>query len=255
MAMVDQTPRVPRIGIGDHIRCAVLGRAEQRPLDGRFPELPVLLAGAAPAGYRIVSAHRCDFDGRSPTRLVFQNGALILSLIVAPRLKLESLHAERYRTAEGRFPLAGSETGERFVFAISDITPEENRASAESMMPVVPDFRHAGAQKVGRRLPVEPQPGDDNRKADVRLEGVEFGVRLHPDDAGQPPGRTLGSGNGTRRLCRRERCRERQVHRPVRARAKLHSPLLSTRPWLRQSYRPRHSFSLPPPANGVCGLL
>ena len=187
MAMVDQTPRVLRIGIGDHIRCAVLGRAEQRPLDGRFPKLPVLLAGAAPAGYRIVSAHRCDFDGRSPTRLVFQNGALILSLIVAPRLKLESLHAERYRTAEGRFPLAGSETGERFVFAISDITPEENRASAESMMPVVPDFLHAGAQKVGRRLPVEPQPRDDTRKADVRMEGVEFGVRLHPDDAGQPP--------------------------------------------------------------------
>ena len=187
MAMVDQTPRVLRIGIGDHIRCAVLGRAEQRPLDGRFPKLPVLLAGAAPAGYRIVSAHRCDFDGRSPTRLVFQNGALILSLIVAPRLKLESLHAERYRTAEGRFPLAGSETGERFVFAVSDITPEENRASAESMMPVVPDFLHAGAQKVGRRLPVEPQPRDDTRKADVRMEGVEFGVRLHPDDAGQPP--------------------------------------------------------------------
>ena len=155
----------------------------------------------------------------------------------------------------GPFSLAGSDTGERFVFAVSDITPEENRASAESMMPVVPDFLHAGAQKVGRRLPVEPQPRDDNRKADVRMDGVEFGVRLHPDDAGQPPGRTLGSGNGTRRLCRRERCRERQVHRLVRARAKLHSPLLSTRPWLRQSYRPRHSFSLPPPANGACGLL
>ena len=97
MAMVDQTPRLLRIGIGDHIRCAVLGRAEQRPLDGRFPELPVLLAGAAPAAYRIVPAHGCDFDGWRPTRLVFQNGALLLSLIVVPRLKLESLYAERYR--------------------------------------------------------------------------------------------------------------------------------------------------------------
>ena len=80
--------------------------------------------------------------------------------------------------------MAGSDTGERFVFAISDITPEENRASAESMMPVVLDFLHAGAQKVGRRLPVQPQPRDLTRKADVRMEGVEFGVRLHPDDAG-----------------------------------------------------------------------
>ena len=121
MAMVDQTPRVLRIGIGDHIRCAVLGRAEQRPLDGRFPELPVLLAGAAPAAYRIVPAHGCDFDLRSPTRLVFQNGAPLLSMIVAPRLKLESLHAERNRTAEGRFRCTRSDTGERFVFAISDM--------------------------------------------------------------------------------------------------------------------------------------
>ncbi len=146
-----ETQGMLRIGIGDHIRCAVLGRAEQRRMDGRFAALPLLVASTAPAGYRMVSAHQCDFEGRSLAHLVFRNGTSLLSLIVAPGLDLEFKGAERISTPDGRFAAAMGEGGERFVFVVSDMAVEDNHAAAESMMPVVLGFLRAAKLAAGSR--------------------------------------------------------------------------------------------------------
>lgn len=148
LAIVDRAQGPRRIGIGGHVRCAVLGRSAQRPLTGRYPDLPGLLAGAAPAGFKSVSAHQCDFEGRNLNHLVFQNGSQCLSLIVTSKLGSDSLGGEGGKPDEDQVAIVGRAVSERFVFVVSDLTPEKNQAAADSMLPLVLSF--LSTQATGR---------------------------------------------------------------------------------------------------------
>jgi hypothetical protein len=135
-----------RIGLGDHIHCAIFHRPKTPPsaekieesLGPQYGPLVPVVRRYVPDQYHLLIAHQCDYHGRRFVHLAFADDFHLLSLVIADKREGESFEVQRilpalvqsgiplYQAAAQRFALDAFETRGRLVYLISDLPLREN---------------------------------------------------------------------------------------------------------------------------------
>lgn len=148
-----------QVGLQQHIHCSVYREIpSQFPTlaelarglntageDPRYAEILPEMEGHLPAKFRIVDAHRCNFDRRLYLHIAATDGKRIISLLITDREQgeafendLRSVAAEAsgvpiYVADVRRFHLAGFETPKHLIYLVSDIPATENLEALRAM--------------------------------------------------------------------------------------------------------------------------
>ncbi len=156
----DQNAQILRIGLNDHINCAIVHEQANK----RFtPEKMVERLGAdyagllpvvkekAPAGYEVVIAHKCHVDKREFVHMILKNDEKVFSLVITKKngeafpesAALDVFQAAGTLVYEARlqdYEVAGFETRDYLGFVVSNLTQTDNLEIASTLAPVVRDF-------------------------------------------------------------------------------------------------------------------
>lgn len=159
-ALSAQTVNVLKIGLGDHVYCAIDHHlANQRFTAAEMAEkmgpdyagVVDLVKKKVPSAYQIVVGHRCHVEGREFVHVILRNETAIVSVIVTrksgesfPRDALAPVLEESgipvYGSRLGEFEVAGFETREHLVFVASALGERDNLQIASNLAPVMRDF-------------------------------------------------------------------------------------------------------------------
>lgn len=150
-----------RIGLGDHISCAVFRKYPGHPpapaefkddLGPQFAGLVDVVRDHVPREYRLMMAHRCSYHGRQFVHLTWKNGDHLLSLMITRRAPGERFDASGllpalqesgipiYQQGVQRFRISAFESGDDLVYLISDLPQRQNSAVMLAMAPGIRDF-------------------------------------------------------------------------------------------------------------------
>ncbi len=151
-----------KIGLNDHVYCAVkyhLG-THRMPLNQMLKALGPQYAGLVTlvrhhaAGYDVMEAHQCEYDGRRFVHMILRDDRGIISLAITPKHGESFAHVgcKPNREVEGirlfqakmldrrEFEVTGFETREYLTFIVSDAGPKSNVQLAADLAPDMHSF-------------------------------------------------------------------------------------------------------------------
>jgi anti-sigma factor RsiW len=150
---------VLKVGLGDHIHCAVFRKYPKTPptvdvmeekLGPSFKGLLPVVRASVPAGYRIVMAHQCTYNERKFVHFTMERNGTLLSLVIArkqPGDSLEGLSVSGdpagtpiFESGAQRYQVAGFDAGNFLAYVVSDLKGAVNLQVASDLAPVVRDF-------------------------------------------------------------------------------------------------------------------
>jgi anti-sigma factor (TIGR02949 family) len=152
--------RVLKIGLGDHVHCAV-GRdysagprsfermAQEMGPD--FINLVPLVRERVPADYAVMIAHQCKFEGRSFVHLILSNQQTLLSLVLTKKngeafdqnnvgAIVQASGVPLHQMSAQNLAVAGFETRDYLAFVVSNLDTNNNLQIATKLAPAVRDF-------------------------------------------------------------------------------------------------------------------
>ena len=147
-----------RVGLGDHLHCALLRQRGRRSEDGvdklpvEFKELIPIVHQHLPADLPLVLAHECRYHGRNFVHLTFQNGRTLLSLVIAKKQDGESLDGANlpralsqsgipmYTAGARGFEVAAFESRGFLVYTVSDLSQTNNLSVLAALAPSLQNF-------------------------------------------------------------------------------------------------------------------
>lgn len=154
---VDRAREILRIGMTDHLKCAVTYYKGDVPeyslekmragLGAEFEELIPVVREKIEEG-KLVVAHRCSFGGRNYVHMIVKGDDRMISIAITRRGRDETLegvpgavatdsNVPVYRAAMDGFEVAGFEAGRFFVFVASNLPAETNlRIASDVARPV-----------------------------------------------------------------------------------------------------------------------
>jgi hypothetical protein len=154
-------PRVLRVGLGDHIHCAVYRKYPEHPeslqkmiadLGPDFMPLLPVVRSKVPGNLQLVMAHRCSYKHRRFVHFTFKNSDTLLSLVIAHKQEGEQLSGLElgqalmqsgipiYRTEVQRFQIAAFDAGDYLAYVASDLSTGQNSQIAAALSPGVQSF-------------------------------------------------------------------------------------------------------------------
>jgi hypothetical protein len=157
-AISGQGASILRIGLGDHLHCAIIRQRANRSkagldtLPAEFKGLAPIVQRHVPAELPLVLAHECWYQGRKFVHLTFRNDRHLLSLVIARKQTGESLSLANLlpETAESGIPMytasardfqvASFESREFLVYTVSDLTRPKNLDVLVSLAPTLQTF-------------------------------------------------------------------------------------------------------------------
>jgi anti-sigma factor RsiW len=152
-----QVSPVMRIGLKQHVHCAVFRKHPSPPPSGEelarelgpgYADLIPAMQRRLPQHFRVVEAHRCSYQGREYAHLIATDGSAPMSLLITGRAQGEALENDLravaatageslYTASVQRFSIAGFETSRYLIYLVSDLDSRQNIATLESMVPEV----------------------------------------------------------------------------------------------------------------------
>ena len=93
-----------RAGLQDHLHCAYYRKFPKDPppagqfvrdLGPEYQDLAAVVSRQAPAGFRLMEAHRCHYQSRQFVHLILKSDSRLLSLVIARKQAGESFAPER----------------------------------------------------------------------------------------------------------------------------------------------------------------
>jgi anti-sigma factor (TIGR02949 family) len=155
---VDQPGVVMRVGLKQHIHCAVI-RQRNTPsargvdkLTTQFKDLTPIVRQYIPANLPLNVAHECSHEGRRFVHLTFQEGRNLLSLVIARKGDGESLRATSllpaltqsgisiYAASAGQYQIAAFETNGFLVYTVSASSRGKNLDVMTALAPALHQF-------------------------------------------------------------------------------------------------------------------
>jgi mycothiol system anti-sigma-R factor len=156
-AVASHLSPVVRVGLADHLHCAVFRRFPQeypaeavaaQQLGPQFVRLVAIVKQRMPGEYRVVMAHRCSYAGRRYVHFVLKSDSNLLSLVITEKQPGESFSEMRsssgsevpvpiYQAGVKSFEVAGFESQGYLAFIVSDLNQGDNLQIAENLAPVV----------------------------------------------------------------------------------------------------------------------
>lgn len=154
------TASILKIGVGDHIHCAIDSQFAKRhstleemsqKLGPEYSGLVSLAKEKVPVEFEIVVAHRCSFNGRKFVHLILKNQETALSLTITRKegetfpssgsqAALDVAGVPLYKSKIQNMEVAGFETRDFLAFVVSGLKENENSQIASSLAPAVRDF-------------------------------------------------------------------------------------------------------------------
>jgi hypothetical protein len=152
-AISGEVASIIRVGLGDHLHCALLRQRGRRSEGGvdklpvEFRELIPIVHQRVPADLPLVLAHECRYHGRNFVHLTFQNGRSLLSLVIAKKQDGESLDSANlppalpqsgipmYTAGARSFQVAAFESRGFLVYTISDLSQMDNLSVLAALAP------------------------------------------------------------------------------------------------------------------------
>ena len=142
-SILPEVAPVMRIGLEQHVHCAVFrsypaqapGEEElARDLGPQYAGLVRDMQTHVPGGFRVVMAHRCEYNGRPYIHVVAKHGGDLISLLITRRAEGEAFDGVSvYSSGVSRFSIAGFETPEHLIYLVSDLDQGGNAAVFEAM--------------------------------------------------------------------------------------------------------------------------
>lgn len=153
-----QVATLMRVGLGDHIHCAVFRKYPQNippaqtldhDLSSQYTGLVPALAKRLPPGFQVVMAHQCRYNGRRFVHLTAKSDSGLVSLVLARKAAGESFQAQGllpalvesgipfYRAGVLRFQITAFETADHLAYLVSDLPGEQNTGILTAMAPDV----------------------------------------------------------------------------------------------------------------------
>ena len=147
-----------RVGLKDHIHCAFYRKYPKNPppveqfvrdLGPEYRDLVGVVSRQAPAGFHLMEAHQCRYQGRQFVHLILNSDSRLLSLVIARKGEGESFSAEQllpvhtsrgtpfYQAQAQRFSISAFETARHLVYTVSDLSLEQNMQIMASLAPEV----------------------------------------------------------------------------------------------------------------------
>jgi hypothetical protein len=152
---VTQTRRLLRIGIADHLHCAIEGeypkQTDRAAMTGALGPYSLMLRpilDQAP-GDAVVSAHRCTIGGRAYVHVILRRDGKMLSVILTKRAEGESFPRMMARAASIRdgeldgYAVSGFNAGGSLGYVVSSMPLQQNQELAVKLAPVI--RRYTGA--------------------------------------------------------------------------------------------------------------
>jgi anti-sigma factor RsiW len=151
-AISGQVATVIRVGLGDHLHCAVIRQRSNAAIRGidklpaQYKQLIPMVHQYVPADLPLSVAHECSFQGRKFIHLTFRNGRSLLSLVIARRQAGESLGATSLLSQSGvpiytagvqQFQVAAFESRDFLVYTVSDLPHQKNLAVMIALAPTL----------------------------------------------------------------------------------------------------------------------
>lgn len=151
-------PQILRVGLNDHVHCAVFRRWAARPagfekslddLPAQYRELVPKIRQQVPLKYKLVQAHECSYLLRKFIHLQFETGSSQLSVVLAKRQPGETFSSSGVRSiltagelpiygaSAQRFQVAGFETRTHLAYLVSDLPEQQNLAIASAIAPAI----------------------------------------------------------------------------------------------------------------------
>lgn len=128
-------PNLMKVGLGDHIHCAVFRKYPKMPpaaeLGSKFADLLPIVQSHIPANYSIKLAHECHYLGRKFIHVVVGDEQHLASLVITARDDGEIMKSTSAEAA--RYEISAFETGNYLVYFISDLPAERNAGLLASM--------------------------------------------------------------------------------------------------------------------------
>jgi len=151
-----QTVPVMRVGLQQHVHCAVFRKASAFPspaqmaewLGPSFQKIIPVVESHLPRGFHVVDAHRCTYHDRQYVHLAATDGKRLLSLLITDREQGEAFESDLravaaqsgvrlYSSGVQRFSLAGFETPGHLVYLVSDLDNSDNLAALKVLTPEI----------------------------------------------------------------------------------------------------------------------
>lgn len=157
-AASSQVPTLMRVGLGDHIHCAVFRKYPQNPpsMEQFAKQLGAEHSGLIPivrqhvsSDFRLILAHECRYHNRRFVHLTLTDGTRLLSLVIARKGDGESFQKQDllpslsesglpiYRAGVQRFQMAAFESRDYLVYVISDLSEGRNMELMRAMAPAL----------------------------------------------------------------------------------------------------------------------
>jgi hypothetical protein len=150
---VQKTRDLLRIGVNDHIHCAIEGeypkqttRAAAIEAMGPYSLMlePILNQFANDS---LVSAHRCTINGRDYMHIIVRRNNMLISFVMTRRGKTEAFPRVSWMRGHAGnidgYSVAGFEAGNYLGYVVSELPGQQNDQLAERVAPVV--RRYTGA--------------------------------------------------------------------------------------------------------------
>jgi hypothetical protein len=150
-----------RVGLGDHIHCAVFRKYPKNPpkteelvgtLGPEYSGLIPIVRSQVPENYHMMLAHQCRYHGRRFVHLSLMNDSHLLSLMVTRKSAGESFDGTgmlpalvqsgipMYRADVQRFTITAFESRDFLIYFVSDLPREQSNEMMLSMAPAVQSF-------------------------------------------------------------------------------------------------------------------
>jgi hypothetical protein len=148
---------IMRVGLGDHVHCAVPRKFGAPPpienvmadMGGEYAPLVNLVREKMPAGFAILQAHQCRYQGRRFVHVTARTDGSLVSLVIArkepgesfapgsPRPVLQAAGIPLYGAHADRYEIASFESRDQLIYIVSDLPRRPNLAVAEALAPAV----------------------------------------------------------------------------------------------------------------------
>jgi hypothetical protein len=157
----EKLPGVMRVGLGDHVHCAVFRKFPANPpgaaemaekLGPEYAGLLPIVQERIRQDLKVVLAHTCRYHGRRFVHLALKGDGKLLSVVIARKAEGEGFAKEElapalmesgipmYRAGVQRFEIAGFESRDHLVYVVSDLPEGRNAEILTALGPEVRAF-------------------------------------------------------------------------------------------------------------------
>ena len=157
----NQVAGLMRVGLGDHIHCAVFRKYPKNPppmtqflqdMGPKYSGLIRIVRERVPDAFRLEQAHQCHYHKRGFVHMILKSDSRLLSLVIANKgegppvsgAELIPAFTESgigiFGASVQRFQIAAFETRDHIVYVISDMPRQQNMDMMRAMAPSVKTY-------------------------------------------------------------------------------------------------------------------